>query len=101
MSYVVEKVTEPAYFKRVLGNFVALGAGPKKGRTAFARFGETGIGQSPHYQIELEDGSTFCFNGRNHERETESTEGFEPSNLTDRTFDYSSIEAFLAKTLGR
>jgi hypothetical protein len=68
------KVSDLSYFRQVLGNMSDLGFGIRNSTTALVRFGMTGIGHAPNYQIEGVDGSTHCFRGMGHApaREVES-----------------------------
>lgn len=91
-----ELVSSSTYFRRVLGNFEKLGFGPKKDGHAHVRFGETGIGHSPHYQIADDAGTISCFNGRNHEQDKLVGQAFSEANLSERFFRYSEVQAMLA-----
>jgi hypothetical protein len=95
-----EKVSDPSYFRAVLGNMVALGFGPKHGSIAHTRFGNTGIGHAPHYQIEGEDGIKHCYNGLNHSDAKDVDVEFEPRNLSEECFTYADIQAMLARLTG-
>lgn len=93
-----ELVSNPSYFRQVLGNMVALGFGPKFTGEAHIRFGNTGIGHAPHYQIEDEGGSKHCFSGLNHKSSSE--EAFESDHLSEERFTYADIQAMLSRLAG-
>lgn len=90
-----ELVSSSTYFRRVLGNFVNLGFGPKQDGKAHVRFGNTGNGHSPHYQIIDESGSVICFNGRNHKQDKTVANAFAEGNLSERSFQYSDVQTLL------
>lgn len=91
-----ELVSSQIYFRRVLGNFVVLGFGPAKDGQALVRFGETGIGHSPHYQITDDTGAITCFNGRNHKQDASVTIAFAEANMSAQSFCYSEVQTLLA-----
>lgn len=92
-----EKVSDPSYFRGVMRSMVGLGFGPKHEGKAHVRFGTTGIGHSPHYQIEANDGAKHCFSGRNHEDADE--ESFAEANLSEERFSYSEVQAMLERLI--
>lgn len=92
-----EKVTNPSYFKGVLGSFVKLGLGPKSDSNAYVRFGATGTGHAPNYQIEGDDHSKACFHGPSHKPFNE--EEFNNSNISEERFSYKEVQNMLAQVL--
>ncbi|MFT5329988.1 MAG: hypothetical protein ACI9KA_001065 [Parasphingorhabdus sp.] len=92
-----EVVANPSYFRKILGNMVDLGFGPKASGGALIRFGVTGIGHSPHYQIELPNKSIVCFNGLNHKEAAIDGEEFANRNLSVEQFNYQQVETMLAR----
>lgn len=90
-----ELVTDPSYFRKVMGNMVALGFGPKHA-VATVRFGLTGIGHAPNYQIEGPDGVKHCFRGMGHVPCSEVGEEFAVSNLSAEAFTYEDLKRFLS-----
>ncbi|WP_430417268.1 hypothetical protein [Parasphingorhabdus sp.] len=91
-----EDVTDPSYFRKVIGNMVDLGFGRTSSAGALVRFGTTGIGHSPHYQFELPDKSVVCFNGLNHKEASIDGEEFANRNLSTEQFNYLQVETMLA-----
>lgn len=96
-----EQVTDPNYFRKVLGNFVALGCGPRRSEVAHVRFGQTGVGHAPNYQIECPDGKKHCFRGMGHAEAPDVKEEFAPNNLSERSYTYHDVEAMLARLVGQ
>ncbi len=92
-----EKVSDPSYFRKVLGNMAVLGFGPKQNGKAFTRFGILGTGYAPNYQIEWADGSVHCFTGMDH-KEVDRDE-FDAENLSGEKFTYSDIQQKLARLI--
>jgi hypothetical protein len=91
-----EKVADSTYFRRVLGNMVAakeLGAKEELG----VRFGLTGAGHAPHYQVEAPSGERACFNGLNHKHSTVVDDAFAPHNLSDQAFTYAEVQQMLKR----
>lgn len=91
-----ELVSSATYFRRVLGNFVKLGFGPAQDGKAHVRFGETGDGHSPLYQITNGTASATCFNGLNHKQNKSLPMTFAIVNLSKRSFNYSEVQTLLA-----
>jgi hypothetical protein len=94
-----EKVTDPNYFRKVLGQMVALGFGPKHEGKAHVRFGGTGGGHAPNYQIEDNVGTTHCFRGMSHDPATLGDDAFAEKNLSEERFTYAQVQAMLARLL--
>ena len=92
-----EKVTDQSYFKGVLGNMVALGCGPRRSDQAAIRFGNTGGGHAPNYQIELPGGEKRCFNGMGHKEASSGSDEFAPANLSVERFSYQDVEGMLSR----
>jgi hypothetical protein len=92
-----EQVTDPSYFRQVMGNMVSLGFGPRQPEPAHVRFGITGIGYAPNYQIEGPDGAKHCFRGMGHAEASEVDDEFAPGNLSEDRFSYADIQAMLAR----
>ncbi|MCB1600680.1 MAG: hypothetical protein KDI66_11755 [Xanthomonadales bacterium] len=61
------------FMKRVLDN---------SGRGSSVRFGVTGSGQTPNYQVEVEERPRALFSGRSHKEWTGDEVAFEPHNLS-------------------
>lgn len=91
-----ELVTDPSYFKGVLGNFVYLGHGPKRNGEAFVRFGLTGTGHGPNYQIECSDGRKIAFRGMGHSEASNIADAFEPENISE-PFTYDDVVEMLKR----
>ena len=90
-----EIVTNPDYFRGILGNLVSKADGT-------VRFGRTGYGTWPNYQIETSDGTKLPYRGNNHERDPQAPEtGYEESNLAPDIFDYRGVQSLLAACLER
>lgn len=94
-----KKVADPAYFRQVMGNMVDLGFGPRRGDVGYVRFGTTGTGHAPNYQIEGPDSVKHCFRGMGHGEATDAGDEFEPRNLSDQ-FSYDEITEMLARLVG-
>ena len=94
-----EQVSDPRYFKRVMKNMVDLGFGPRQSEVAHVRFGITGIGHAPNYQIEEPDGTKHCFRGMGHREASEVDDEFASGNLSPDRFTYADIEAMLGRML--
>ena len=94
-----ELVTDPRYFQGVLKSFVALGFGPKRDGEASVRFGNTGGGHSPNYQIQTNEGNIYCYGGRTHERRAEGE--FDSENLSEEKFSYTDVTTMLARARRR
>ncbi|WP_170003241.1 hypothetical protein [Pseudopontixanthobacter vadosimaris] len=94
-----EHVTDPSYFKKVMHNMVDLGFGPRRSEIAHVRFGLTGIGHAPNYQIEGSDGVKHCFRGMGHSKADDVEDEFAPDNLSSQQFSYKEVERFLSKLL--
>lgn len=93
-----EDVTDPSYFRAVMRNFVAMGFGPSKGSEAVVRFGSTGGGVHPNYQIEGRDASVQCFRGSNHKEADDLAEAFIPANISE-PFTYDEVSELLKARL--
>ena len=94
-----EQVSDPSYFKKVMGNMFRLGLGPRSGEGR-VRFGVTGRGHAPNYQIEGPDGLKHCYRGRGHAEASDVDEEFAPANLSDQQFTYKDVEGMLARLIG-
>jgi hypothetical protein len=94
------KVADQSYFRQVLGNMHDLGFGIRNSTTAHVRFGLTGIGHAPNYQIEGADGSTHCFRGMGHAPARNVESEFDPENLSRDTFSYADVQGMLARLSG-
>ena len=92
-----EHVTDPSYFRQVMGNMVALGFGPRRSEAACVRFGTTGLGHAPNYQIAGANGVKHCFRGMGHAEAFEVDDEFAAENLSTERFTYSDIQAMLAQ----
>lgn len=91
-----EKVTDPSYFRAVLRNFVAMGYGLAKDGRAKVRFGVTGGGVHPNYQIETDDARLQCFRGSSHKEASDLAASFDPDNISD-AFAYSDVTEMLQR----
>ena len=94
-------MNDESYFRKVMGNMVDLGFGPKNPDSAFIRFGMTGIGHAPNYQIEAFDGAKHCFRGMGHAEVTDVTDEFAPTNLSTECFRYIDVQNLLARITGQ
>ena len=92
-----EDVADPGYFRKVMKNMVDLGLGPKNEGKAHTRFGNTGKGHAPNYQIEDTDGQKHCFRGMGHEPASAVDEAFADDRLSEERFTYSQVQAMLAR----
>lgn len=95
-----EKAADPTYFRKVMGNMVGLGFGPKNNEPAHVRFGLTGTGHAPNYQIESPNGLKHCFRGMGHGEATEAGDEFAPDNLSAERFSYADLQGMLAELCG-
>lgn len=93
-----EKVSDPSYFRAVMRNFVAIGYGPSKDGMATVRFGRTGDGVHPNYQIEAGDGEPRCFRGSNHKEADDLVDAFDPDKISE-AFSYSHVAAMLERRI--
>lgn len=93
-----ELVENPDYFRDVMLNMSTM-IGKKE--NAFVRFGLTGIGVSPNYEIGAIEGpfqsQTFAFDGRSHER-FHSPYPFDAANLSE-SFSYMEVRDMLKRAL--
>lgn len=89
-----EKVKDPSYFRAVMRNFVALGFGPSKDGQAIVRFGSTGDGVHPNYQIESEGREAQCFRGSNHKEADDLADAFDPARISE-PFTYAEVVSML------
>jgi hypothetical protein len=94
-----EKVIDPSYLKKVMRNMVALDFGPKH-PVQCLRFGTTGTGHAPNYQIEGPDGVKHCFKGMGHGETSNAGNEFAPGNLSADMFSYSVVCDMLARLGG-
>ncbi|RYF21709.1 MAG: hypothetical protein EOO77_05510 [Oxalobacteraceae bacterium] len=95
-----EKVADPSYFKKVMANMVNLGFGLKNTDSAYVRFGLTGTGHAPNYQIEGLDDVKHCFRGMGHGEATDAGEEFTAGNLSAERFSYVDVRNMLARLHG-
>lgn len=95
-----EKVADDGYFRAVMGKMADLGFGPKSTKLAHVRFGVTGIGHAPNYQIEGPDGVKHCFKGMGHGEATDAGDEFAPGNLSADMFSYADVRDMLARLVG-
>lgn len=95
-----EDVTEDSYFRGILGNIHHRGGlGPKA--EIRVRFGTTGDGVCPNYQLEGSNGQVIRFFGRSHKEFHESQWlTFDPARLSDETFCIEDIKSMLARCKG-
>jgi hypothetical protein len=90
-----QKVTDPDYFRGVLGNLV----GPKSGMKV--RYGNRGDGRFPNYQTIGVDGKIRRYSGSSHQPyHDQPTVSFEPDHLSDGEFSYQDVQGMLAACLG-
>ena len=71
------------FMKRVLEN---------SGQASSVRFGLTGSGQTPNYQVEVEGRPRALFSGRSHKDWTRAVDVFEPHNISE-PFAYADLYA--------
>ncbi|MEC3950822.1 hypothetical protein [Sphingobium sp. HWE2-09] len=95
-----EKVADDGYFRAVMGKMVDLGFGPRRDEAGYVRFGITGIGHAPNYQIEGPDGVKHCFKGMGHGEAVDAGDEFAPSNLSADRFSYTDVRDMLARLTG-
>lgn len=95
-----EDVKDPSYFKGVMGNMVRLGCGKKSPDAGCVRFGRTGGGIAPNYQIErlAPEPEKFQFNGLGHIEVEHVDETFAPEKISEQ-FSYLEVERMLARCL--
>ncbi|NVD46129.1 hypothetical protein [Qipengyuania atrilutea] len=75
------------------------GFGPIHEAKAHVRFGTTGGGHAPNYQIESAAGAKYCFRGMGHEAASEVDDAFAEKNLSDERFSYAQVQAMLASLI--
>ena len=92
-------VSDSSYFRRVMRNMGALGFGPRKAAVGYVRFGITGTGYGPNYQIEGPDDTRHCYWGRGHKEASTSDDEFAAQNLSDERFTYQDIQGLLSGLL--
>lgn len=93
-----ELVTDENYFRGVMLSMVDLGFGPKKNGQAHVRFGLTGIGYAPNYQIEVPDGTKHCFLGIGHGI-ADLDGDYDPNKLSSVQFTYKDVEGMLGRVI--
>lgn len=97
-----ELVEEPDYFRDVLGNMRMVT--DKELRRV--RFGLTGEGFAPNYEITVPDGNymettvRFPISGLTHKTHHQAPEPFEAANLTEK-FSWEDVLEMLARALNR
>lgn len=93
-----ELVTDPSYFRGLMGTMVTAGLGPKE--DVWVRIGKMGEGKRPNYQVHGPDGRIIRFNGASHSVFHEKPyESFEPENISDEIFTYPDVVKLLARCL--
>ncbi|TXM94947.1 hypothetical protein [Methylobacterium sp. WL116] len=91
-------VTDPDYFRDVMGTLVTAGLGPKE--DVWVRFGNTGAGKNPNYQVQGPDGRIVRYSGTTHKAfHLKPDESFEPGNLSEEVFAYPDVVKLLALRL--
>lgn len=95
-----EKVADDSYFKKVMLNMVGLDFGQKNPMPCL-RFGMTGTGYAPNYQIEGPDGVKHCFRGMGHGEAADAGDEFAPGNLSVDVFSYIDVRDMLARLTGK
>ena len=95
-----EGVEDHRYFRRVMKNMEHLGGGPRAPGAAHVRFGRTGEGVAPNYQIEGLNGVKTLFNGLGHREITHVDDEFDPEKISE-TFTYAEVRDMLARVLGK
>jgi len=96
-----EKVVDDSYFRAVMGRMADLGFGHLRREAGYVRFGTTGIGHAPNYQIEGPDCVKHCFKGMGHGEATDAGDEFAPGNLSADRFSYADVRDMLARLVGR
>lgn len=88
MEHFWEHVRSSDYYRNVLRNMI----GPKAERRV--RFGTTGVGVSPHYEIIADGAKPMPYSGLNHEPAPE--EKFDDGNLS-REYSYGEVQLMLSR----
>lgn len=84
-----EDVRDDNYFRMVQKNMVESGLGRKE--EVRVRFGRTGEGYAPHYQLEA-NGQFRRFNGLSHRLYAdEPLRSFDEGHISDEIFDYDGV----------
>lgn len=95
-----EEVDTLNYYREVLGNIVSYRK--DKEQNVVVRFGTTGKGVSPHYQIEVMDDTKHCINGLNHQTFVETPEDqFDRNNLSEKVYTYPDVQQLLKSAINR
>ncbi|WP_406854636.1 hypothetical protein ABEG18_19095 [Alsobacter sp. KACC 23698] len=95
-----ELVTDPNYFRGLMGTMGTAGLGPKE--DVWLRIGNMGDGKQPNYQVHGPDGRVIRFHGGTHGKYHENTYvSFEPENLSQEIFTYPDVVKLLARCLGK
>ncbi|PZR93478.1 MAG: hypothetical protein DI537_10170 [Stutzerimonas stutzeri] len=94
MAEPYQKVTDPDYFRGVLGNMV----GPKNGIKT--RFGNRGDGRFPNYQTQDLGGQVRRYSGQSHQLYHEQPLlTFDPAHLSEGEFSYQDVQDLLSAAL--
>lgn len=80
------------YYRSVLGNM----GGPKK--NAMVRFGITGEGIAPNYEVSFENQSKTTFGGRSHKNDPGLADTFNEDNLS-QYYSYNEVQGLLKNAL--
>lgn len=92
---IFEKVEDHNYFRDVLGNMSSQANGNHG--TVQVRFGKTGVGFSPNYQITVGP-ITKRYSGRSHELfHEEPNVAFEEDNLTQGVYSFADVQEMIRK----
>lgn len=87
-----ENVREASYYRSVLGRMTP-------GRAAKVRFGTTGEGVMPNYEIEFENGEKVAFSGQSHKPST-THETFANVNLS-RSYSFQEVQSLIQRSSDR
>lgn len=90
---VWEQVSNDRYYRKVLGNLVKFG-----GSGGSVRFGVTGNGVAPNYQVSSTDGTMTLFGGLSHKPDSFPVVEFEEAHLSP-PYDKEAIQAFIGQAL--
>jgi len=94
-----ELVESPMYFRCILGNMTRADTARA---VVTARFGLSGNGARPNYQIETPNGMRLSYLGSSHAIDRHApASGYEESQLSTQRFTYTDVQTLLAGCLRR
>ena len=88
-----EQVSNDRYYRKVLGNLVKFG-----GIGGSVRFGATGSGVAPNYQVKSADGTMTLFGGLSHKPDSFPVEEFEEAHLSP-PYDKEAIQTLIGQAV--